>query len=202
MKKAFFLLLVFISCECFAIDVIVTTSQEKIEGKILEVSSSEIKYKKASNPNGPTFVIEKEKVSTIVYENGEVEVLKHEEIKPVTTEDKKVEAAGNAKAEQKGKEITGNVGKLYRSRILLPNGKKRYRVHTKDNSVIMTDKEFESYLAENCPAAYKYNRKAHVTATISIVTAFFCTPAAFTLCIVSGVQSSKVLPTYNEKCAE
>ena len=63
-------------------------------------------------------------MSTIVYENGEVKVLKHEEIKPVTTEDKKVEAAGNAKAEQKGKEITGKVGKLYRSRILLPKGKK------------------------------------------------------------------------------
>lgn len=199
MKKAFFLLLVFISCECFAIDVIVTTSQEKIEGKILEVSSSEIKYKKASNPNGPTFIIEKEKVSTIVYENGEVVVMKSDDIKTVATEEGKKEST---QTEDKAGKVEGNVGKIKHSKIQLPDGEKRFRFHTEDNSAIMTDKEFELYLAANCPEAYRYKRKARTNSVIGVVTVFFALPVGVTFAIISGVQSSKVLPTYNEKCAE
>ncbi len=55
-----------------ASDIIVTRNSEKIEAKITEVSSTEIRYKKANNLEGPTFVIEVSKIATIIYENGDV----------------------------------------------------------------------------------------------------------------------------------
>ena len=39
------------------VDILIKTNSEKIEAIIQEVSDTEVKYKKASNPNGPTFII-------------------------------------------------------------------------------------------------------------------------------------------------
>lgn len=64
-----------------ASDVIVTKEAKKIDAKILEVSSDEIKYKKKSNPNGPTFVINTSEIQTVIYDNGEVEIFKDKEEK-------------------------------------------------------------------------------------------------------------------------
>ena len=38
-------------------DLIIKTNSEKIEALIQEVSDTEVRYKKATNPNGPTFVL-------------------------------------------------------------------------------------------------------------------------------------------------
>lgn len=56
----------------YAQDIIVTTDAKKIEAKITEVSKSEIKYKENDNPNGPTFVLTTEEISSIIYANGKV----------------------------------------------------------------------------------------------------------------------------------
>ena len=45
---------------------------KKIEAKITEVSKSEIRYKEADNLEGPTFVIETNEISSIIYANGKV----------------------------------------------------------------------------------------------------------------------------------
>lgn len=58
-------------------DVIITVQSEKIDAIITEVSDETISYKKASNPNGPTFILSTEKISTILYANGEIQVIKH-----------------------------------------------------------------------------------------------------------------------------
>ncbi len=55
-------------------DKIHKTDKSVIDAKVLEISTSEIKYKKFSNPNGPAYIIPKLEVSMIVYENGEKEV--------------------------------------------------------------------------------------------------------------------------------
>ena len=47
---------------------------EDISGKILEVTSSEIKYKKADNLDGPIFTISKSEVLIIRYKNGTKDV--------------------------------------------------------------------------------------------------------------------------------
>lgn len=54
-------------------DVIITRQSERIDAKILEVSESEIRYKKQNNPDGPTFVLSTTKVASILYANGEVQ---------------------------------------------------------------------------------------------------------------------------------
>lgn len=41
-----------------------------IEGKVIEIGTKTISYKKANNPDGPNYVIEKAQVEKITYENG------------------------------------------------------------------------------------------------------------------------------------
>lgn len=56
----------------YAQDIIVTTDAQKIEAKIIEVSKSAIRYKEPDNLDGPTFVLDTEDISTIIYSNGKV----------------------------------------------------------------------------------------------------------------------------------
>ena len=54
-------------------DVIVMKDQSTIMSKVLEITSTEIKYKKWDNLDGPTYSISPLEVVSINYENGEVE---------------------------------------------------------------------------------------------------------------------------------
>lgn len=54
-------------------DVIVTKQSERIDATILEVSDSEVRYKRQNNPTGPTFTLVTSKIATILYANGEVQ---------------------------------------------------------------------------------------------------------------------------------
>ena len=74
MKNYFLLLLLMMPFLVKSQDLIVTKKSEKFEVKIVEVSSTEIKYKKMNNIEGPTFVIPSSDVATIVYKNGEVQI--------------------------------------------------------------------------------------------------------------------------------
>lgn len=58
-----------------ATDIIITNKSEKVEAKITEVGPTEVRYKKASNPDGPTFVLNASDINTILYANGEVQVM-------------------------------------------------------------------------------------------------------------------------------
>lgn len=63
---------------CFAIsvkaqDTLIMANGAYLPAKVIEVNTSEIKYKKADNPDGPTFVISKAEVSSIRYKNGTVD---------------------------------------------------------------------------------------------------------------------------------
>lgn len=58
MKYFLFLLLSFFSVGASAQDVIVKKNGSTILCKILEVGTSEVKYKKHSNPKGPTYIID------------------------------------------------------------------------------------------------------------------------------------------------
>ena len=55
-------------------DVITLKDGTDVKTKILEVTSSEIKYKKYSNPDGPIFTVRKSDVLIVRYENGEKDV--------------------------------------------------------------------------------------------------------------------------------
>ena len=51
-------------------DIIVKTNAEEIKSKVLEVTQTEIKYKKFENLTGPTYSISKSETFMIKYENG------------------------------------------------------------------------------------------------------------------------------------
>jgi len=55
-------------------DVIVKKDGSTILSKVLEINPSNIKYKKFSNPNGPTYTIEKTEIISINYENGDKDI--------------------------------------------------------------------------------------------------------------------------------
>lgn len=54
-------------------DVIVMKDQSTVMTKVLEITSTEIKYKKWNNQDGPTYSVLRSEVASINYENGEVE---------------------------------------------------------------------------------------------------------------------------------
>lgn len=75
MKKALTMiaLMMGLTLAAMAQDVIMTKQSERIDATVLEVSDTEVKYKKQSNPNGPTFTLATSKIASITYSNGEVQ---------------------------------------------------------------------------------------------------------------------------------
>ena len=73
MRKILFLLMLLSATSTFAQDVIVKKDGSTIVSKVLEITSTEVKYKKFTNLNGPTYTIAKTELKAINYENGEKE---------------------------------------------------------------------------------------------------------------------------------
>ena len=73
MKKVLFLLMLLSATTVFAQDVIVKKDGTTILSKVIEIGTSEVKYKRFSNQNGPTYNVSKSDILTINYENGEKE---------------------------------------------------------------------------------------------------------------------------------
>ena len=71
MKNILFFVLLICSANVSAQDVIVKKDGSTIISKVLEVNIADIKYKKFSNQNGPTYTISKSDVMAINYENWE-----------------------------------------------------------------------------------------------------------------------------------
>lgn len=69
--RKIFILLSFVSLNVSAQDVIVKKDGSTILSKVIEVNQKDIRYKKHSNQNGPTYTIDKSEIMTINYENGE-----------------------------------------------------------------------------------------------------------------------------------
>lgn len=55
-------------------DVITKKSGEELKVKVLEITQTEIKYKKSDNPEGPVYILPKSEVLIIQYENNIKEV--------------------------------------------------------------------------------------------------------------------------------
>lgn len=72
MKLNLIILCLFTSMVTIAQDVIVTTDAKKIDAKIIEVSKEQIKYKDFDNLDGPTFILDVQEISSIIYSNGKV----------------------------------------------------------------------------------------------------------------------------------
>ena len=60
-------------------DVIYKKDKTKLEGKVLEVGDWIIKYKTATNPEGPAYTLPKSDIAIILYQNGSSDVFLAEE---------------------------------------------------------------------------------------------------------------------------
>ena len=58
----------------YAQDIILEVSGNRTEAKVLTVDDDKIHYKKYSNPDGPTYTKAIEKIASITYQNGDVDV--------------------------------------------------------------------------------------------------------------------------------
>ena len=76
-RHLFFLLLVALSASTYAQDVIVKKDGSTILSKVLEIGSTEVKYKKQSNLDGPTYTLSTADILSINYENGEKETFEN-----------------------------------------------------------------------------------------------------------------------------
>ena len=57
-------------------DTLYLKSGQKVASKILEVTPSEIKYKKTDNPEGPTYVTNSIDINIVKYSNGTIDTIK------------------------------------------------------------------------------------------------------------------------------
>lgn len=75
MKNLFVVLLLSVSVPVFSQDKIVFRDGHVEDGKITEITPSEIKYKKSGMPDGPTYSVYKREVNSLVYQNGHIELV-------------------------------------------------------------------------------------------------------------------------------
>lgn len=77
MKKLLytFVLILFSTIAVLAEDVIYFNNGNQQRGTVLEINSVEVKYKKADNPNGPTYVVNRSEVQMIEYSNGYKDII-------------------------------------------------------------------------------------------------------------------------------
>ena len=73
----------FISMICYSQDTILKRNSEKILAKVIEITPTEIKYKKTAFLDGPTYIDKKSEIQMIVYSNGIKELFEPEPVKEV-----------------------------------------------------------------------------------------------------------------------
>lgn len=74
--KKILLLVFFMACSALtaaAQDTIVKRDATRIEARVMEISPAEVRYKRFSNPDGPTYVLPVSDIASIRYANGEEE---------------------------------------------------------------------------------------------------------------------------------
>jgi len=81
-NTSLFLLFLLLTYFADAQDIIITKDAQKISAKISDVEESVIKYKRFDNLDGPTYTMNKAEISSIIYENGSVDVFKEADTKP------------------------------------------------------------------------------------------------------------------------
>ena len=117
-------------------DVIIKMNEEKIAAKIIEISSTEVKYLEVSMPDGPTFVLSTDEIASIIFSNGQVKVYKHNEKASVVVQND-----------------------LNESMIFRTGNKYTY------NGVTMKGDMYANFLKNNCAEAYKLYKHGHDVST-------------------------------------
>ncbi len=138
MKKILSMLLLAVAfVPMFAQDIIVTHESERIDVNVIEVSETEVKYKKSDNPNGPTFVLSTAKIASIIYKNGDVQTFKQQV----------QQKSGSVTSVREAADITFVPGqKIERS-----DQRNKYYY----GNIELDETLYEDFLKLTCPDAYK-----------------------------------------------
>jgi hypothetical protein len=144
-------------------DIIITTNKEKIEAKVLEVSTSTIKYKKHSHLDGPTYILETDKIVCIAYEDDNVDLLT-----PIKN-DKSIYSMPilNTSNDE-------NLGYITKVDGL-------YTLYTKDSKTPMDKKAYVNFIKNNSPEAWSEWKKG--TTLMNTGWGLFAGGLASTFCI-------------------
>lgn len=224
MKKFLFTLLTSLfTISAFCADVIITTKSEKLEVKIVEISSTEVKYKKINNLQGPTFVLNTNDINTIMYENGEVQVIEHQAAQPQAQQVQQPQQQSygyqpnyNAGYNKVQNSYAGSQGYMGNTAGMIVRNGSNYFYN--NQPIVLQD-----FLYQTCPVAYDYWRKNFIMECagwgllaggvmmvamtswnvwpVAIVGAGF-TAAGVTMGCVGNIHRTKnVLDIYNMQCA-
>lgn len=83
LKKIFVALSLLLCClTASAYDVIVKKDGTSLMGKVVEVSDTEVKYRRADNPDGPIYTLKVADIMRINYENGQSDLLQKDGMTP------------------------------------------------------------------------------------------------------------------------
>jgi hypothetical protein len=88
---------------CFSQDIITKKTAEDIQTKIIEITTSEVKYKKFDNLDGPTFTLLKSEILMIRYENGSKDIFTESQNLNKSDSDMRMKGKQDATTFYKGK---------------------------------------------------------------------------------------------------
>lgn len=136
-------------------DVLVKKDGSTIIAKVLEVNPSDIKYKKVSNPNGPTYTIYKKELLAINYENGDKETF---EVNIDNSNSNDVSSASSRVVDSK---ISANNAELIsKYNKSVETNKKMQSKKAADNYVLLFGMSENSVLSnENIELSYKKKKE-------------------------------------------
>lgn len=232
MKKLFTLFLCIICATMmYAQDIIITKDSKRIEAKIIEVTTTTVKYKKWSYQDGPDIHEAKSNIVAIMWSNGEVETLNLE------TEKKEVATVDTIK-----KEIPKVVEKKQNT-VIAKTESNNYVVGTGSLSLvrledgdymcdgkIIAKENIKEFYANNCYDAYLMYKKANTTSAVAwtllgaglgctlggslacigdigtglsfLITGLIADIACIPFACVSVKQNNKAMDIYNQRCSK
>lgn len=126
----------------FAQDVIVTIDEQRISAKILEISSSEIKYLDFNNQDGPVYVLSTQEILSIQLANGDIKSYKRETTHDIV-------------------ETTSTSKQSHNASYLIRTGN-RYHY----NGIEMRGDVYANFLKNNCTEAYTKYQKGKTVSTV------------------------------------
>lgn len=124
MKHLLFLCFTLFSFVAYSQDLITTKKGEDIQAKVLEINTSQVKYKKTDNLEGPTYTILKSDVLMIRYANGSKDIFAESfrTIKKETMEPKQEEIIVEVEQDTIKKTITQKGREFYLNGQLISGG--------------------------------------------------------------------------------
>lgn len=126
----------------FAQDVIVTIDEQQISAKILEISSSEVKYLDFNNQDGPVYVLSIQEILSIQLANGDVKLYERKTA-PVFVD------------------TTTTAKQSHNASYLIRTGN-RYHY----NGIEMRGDVYANFLKNNCTEAYTKYQKGRTVSTV------------------------------------